>query len=369
MADRHIVVQCVDDQCNVFAQIAANIVITCKKFRILINKVCGKKLIKSSFCICCIEFFHSFCKESEGCADENLSCPTFLQKRCNLQNTSAGRNHIIDKDNIFAFKLWSEEFVSSDRMTAFDHLGIVKTSVIHTHVNTKNVSKVDCSAHASFIRADDHEVIVINVKSFYIAKKSFDKLIGRLNSLKTMKRSRILYTCIVSIKGDDVLNSHFGQFLECRCTVKRFTSHTFALTAFIKIWHDNVNSAGFTADCSNCTFQILKMIIRGHHIGIPADRVIDAVITDIYHKINIITTYGFADFTLTFTGTETWGLYVYNVGVALISFESAGSKFIVFAFFSPLYKPFIYFLAKGTTAIKGNKSQSSYRKCFQFFVI
>ena len=63
MADRHIMIQCIDDQSNIFTQVAAEIVVSCEKFRILINKVCSKQFIKGSFCVCCVEFFHSLCEE------------------------------------------------------------------------------------------------------------------------------------------------------------------------------------------------------------------------------------------------------------------------------------------------------------------
>ena len=42
------------------------------------------------------------------------------------------------------------------------------------------------------------------MKSLFIIKKSLDELVGWLYSLKTMKRSRILYTGIMCIKGDDI---------------------------------------------------------------------------------------------------------------------------------------------------------------------
>ena len=68
---------------------------------------------------------------------------------------------IIDQDNILACKFWTEEFIGCDRVTAFNYFGVVKTSVVHTHIYAENVCKVDRSAHASFVRADDHEVIIV----------------------------------------------------------------------------------------------------------------------------------------------------------------------------------------------------------------
>ena len=62
-------------------------------------------------------------------------------------------------------------------MTAFDHFAVVKTAVVHTHVHTKDVGKIDGSAHASLVRADDHEMVIVNMKSFHIVEEGFYKLI------------------------------------------------------------------------------------------------------------------------------------------------------------------------------------------------
>ena len=46
MTDRHIMIQSVNDQCDVFTHITADIVWFCQEFRSLMNKVGSKKLIK-----------------------------------------------------------------------------------------------------------------------------------------------------------------------------------------------------------------------------------------------------------------------------------------------------------------------------------
>ena len=170
-------IQCINDQCDIFAHIACDVIRFGKKLRCLINKVCSKKFIKDTVLVSFVKFFHSFGEETEGGADKDLAGATFFKKRCDLKDALTGRNHIIDQDDIFAFKLWSEELVSCDRMAAFDHFAVVKTAVVHTHVHAKNVCKIDGSAHASLVRADDHEMVIVNMKSFNIFEKGFDKLI------------------------------------------------------------------------------------------------------------------------------------------------------------------------------------------------
>ena len=53
------------------------------------------------------------------------------------------------------------------------------------------------------------------------------------------------------------------------------------------------------------TFQILKMIIRGHVVLVSAHFVGKAVIGDIYHNKKVGTTNRFFDVTLALTGTKT----------------------------------------------------------------
>ena len=254
-------------------------------------------------------------------------------------------------------------------MTAVYLAGVVQSAVVHTHVNTEDVGKVDRSSHTSFILADDHEMVIVDMKSLFVLKKSLNELISRLDGLKTMKRSSILYTRIMCVKSDDVLYAHSGQFLECRCTVQRFTASTFALAALIKVRHDDIDTACFAADRCNHTFQILKMVVRRHQVGESADTVSQAVVGYIYHKIDIITTDRFIDLTLTFTGAKTRSFDIDNVRIALISFKCEGLHFCVVSFVSPFNKPFIDLFAKGTTAFQRDESQSSYWKCSQFLVV
>ena len=50
------------------------------------------------------------------------------------------------------------------------------------------------SGYTNMMSPDDHEVIIVNMKTFYIIEESLDELIGRLDSFKTMQWSCVLYT-------------------------------------------------------------------------------------------------------------------------------------------------------------------------------
>ena len=75
----------------------------------------------------------------------------------------------------------------------------------------RDSGKIDCTAHASLVRADRHEMILVDVETLFIFKKSLDELVGWLYSLKSVKRSCVLYTGIMCIKGNDILNTHIDQ--------------------------------------------------------------------------------------------------------------------------------------------------------------
>ena len=113
-------------------------------------------------------------------------------------------------------------------------------------------------------------------------KKSLNELIRRLHGLKAVKRCGILDTCIMSIKRNDILYPHTDQLVKCAGAVKGLSAYTLALTAFIKIRHDHIHSSRLAADGADHTLQILEMIVRGHQVGVIADRVAHAVITYIY---------------------------------------------------------------------------------------
>ena len=167
----------------------------------------------------------------------------------------------------------------------------------------------------------------------------------------------------MSIEGDDILHTHVYQFLKCSCAVKRFSACTDILTAFVQIWHDDVYSAGLAADCTDYTFQVLKMVIRGHQICVLSDIVSEAVITYIYHQIDIVSTYRFHDRTFRFTGAETGCLNRNEVRTSLIALECEGVKFFVTALFTPLHQPVVNLFSQLTAADQRDQTESAHRKC------
>ena len=108
----------------------------------------------------------------------------------------------------------------NDRITTVHDLCIITSLIEHTHIKTKYVCHIDSTSHTTFIRADDHHMIGIDRQILYMLQQTFDKLVCRRNSFKTIQRDRILYTRIMCIEGDDIVNTHAGKLLQSQCTVK-----------------------------------------------------------------------------------------------------------------------------------------------------
>ena len=73
-ADRTVMVQCVDQECDIFTHITVDIVRALKKFRCLIDQICCQDTINSTFFVCLVEFVQSVCEQSECCGGKDTFC-------------------------------------------------------------------------------------------------------------------------------------------------------------------------------------------------------------------------------------------------------------------------------------------------------
>ena len=65
VADRGIMVQRINDQSNIFAHIAADVVWLLKKLRCLVNQVGSKEFVEVAFLVSIVKFIKTIGKESE----------------------------------------------------------------------------------------------------------------------------------------------------------------------------------------------------------------------------------------------------------------------------------------------------------------
>ena len=120
-----------------------------------------------------------------------------------------------------------------DRIASVDNAGIVSSLIEHAHIQTKHIGNIDGTAHTTLIRADYHHVFRVDLQIPDMIQKSFDKLVSRLYGLKAAKGNGVLYTGIMGIEGDDIVDSHADQFLQGNCTIQGLSGRALMLSAFI----------------------------------------------------------------------------------------------------------------------------------------
>ena len=94
----------------------------------------------------------------------------------------------------------------------------------------------------------------------------------------------------MGIERNDIGNTHCIQFFKGKCTVERFSSGTFMLSALIKERHDNIDTTCLSSCSSNDSFKILIMVIRGHMVYMTIYSVGKAIIAYIGHNEQICST-------------------------------------------------------------------------------
>lgn len=107
-------VQCVDDVCNVFAHVTADVVRLLQQLRCLIYQVGGQHAGDVAFLICLVELLQAVGEQTEGGKDEDPVGFAALQLGSNLQNTLAGGDHVINDDQILAGHVGTEELMGND---------------------------------------------------------------------------------------------------------------------------------------------------------------------------------------------------------------------------------------------------------------
>ena len=109
----------------------------------------------------------------------------------------------------------------------------------------------------------------------------------------------------MSVKGDEVSNTHIAQFFQSVSTIQGLTAGSSVLSALVEEGHDNVDTTSLAfAGCDN-TFQILIVIIGRHVVRITVHFIGNTVVADINENKYIFTADTFAKASFCFAGTET----------------------------------------------------------------
>ena len=273
----------------IFAHLSRLIPRTGNEFRCTVGQVGGDDFADIAFLIVSIEFLQTIGEEAEGGADKDVVSAALFDLFCNVKHTLTGGDHIVDDNHILTFDISTEELMGNDRVASVNDGRVVAAFVEHTHVNTEVVCHVDSTAHTALIRADDHQMILVELHIRCIAQDVFDELVSRLDGFKSMQRNRVLDTRVVSVEGDDVFYAHSSQLLQTKCAVERLSSRSLVLAALIQEWHNDIDSAGFSTDGCDDTLQILEVVVRRHVVGVAAQRIGQAVVADIEQNVDIVT--------------------------------------------------------------------------------
>ena len=166
-ADGIVVIQGVDDQGDVFAHIAVDIVRFTQQFRGLVDQVGGQDAVEGPFFVGFIELCHAVGEQTKGGTHEDFVGSPVFEELSYLEHAVTGGDHIVYDDHIFATNISSQEFMSNDRVSSVYNSRVVTAFVEHTHVYAKVVCQIDGTAHAAFIRADDHQMFFIQFQIFF----------------------------------------------------------------------------------------------------------------------------------------------------------------------------------------------------------
>ena len=89
MADCSVVVECINDICNVLAHINLGVPVSCKKLGSSVNEVGGKDLINNSLLVSLVKLIIAVSEQTEGCKHEYTLCTLFLKLLCYVNNRVA----------------------------------------------------------------------------------------------------------------------------------------------------------------------------------------------------------------------------------------------------------------------------------------
>ena len=95
-------IECVDDERDVFAHIAVDIVRFGQKLRSLVDQVGRKDAAYDAVLVGLVESFHTICEQAECGGCEDPFCFSPLQLCGNLDDAVSLGDHVVDDDHILA---------------------------------------------------------------------------------------------------------------------------------------------------------------------------------------------------------------------------------------------------------------------------
>ena len=188
-------------------------------------------------------------------------------------------------------------------------------------------------------------MIAVDLQVVNRAEKSLDELIGGLNRVKSVQRNGILDAGIMRVEGDNVVDAHADQLLQCNCAVERFPCGPLGLKTLIQVGHNDRDPAGFPADRGDHTLEVGKVIV-GRHVVVETEHAVGLIVIDhIYQNIEIHTANRLLDNTLALSGPEAGNPGINDVRGLLIGGESGAVSMFMLAFCAPVLQVVVDFLS------------------------
>ena len=144
--------------------------------------------------------------------------------------------------------------MGNDRVASVNDGRVVAAFVEHTHVNTEVVCHVDSTAHTALIRADDHQMIIIDDMI-----SSGESMLEVAKLLKD-REARNIYMC-----------STFGLF-------------TSGLEKFDKAYEEGLFTKVLT---TNVVYQTPELLSREYYISCDLSKYIALIIDKLNHDASI----------------------------------------------------------------------------------
>ena len=246
--DGDVVVQRIDDACHVLAHLCSAVPFAGEELRRLVDQVGRDDFADDTVFIILVKFFQTICEEAECAAHVYVFRAAALQLLCDIKHAPARGDHIVDDDAVLSLDGIAEKFMGNYRIFSVDNAGIIAAFIEHTHIHTEYIGKINGPRHSTFIRADDHDMIIVEMNVRLRFQQSFQKLVGGEEVIKSHERYCVGHAGIMCIEGDDVGHAHAAELFQSDGTVQRLAVGALVLTALIEKRHEYSDTVSFAVD-------------------------------------------------------------------------------------------------------------------------
>ena len=120
-----------------------------------------------------------------------------------------------------------------------------------------------------------------------------------------------MHSGIMSVKGDDVTDTHILKFLKHNCAVEGFSAGFSVLSSAVKHGHNNGDSCRFATSGTDDALQVSKMLVRTKGHFLTKEVISDAVVAGVTDHVKVLATEGFQNhaFCIAVGETRTLGFH------------------------------------------------------------